>query len=360
MNIFLIGGTTVGVGDPDFARQRGILTQSMATVGRQIVTLGHNLLVCSPYPDSADLPALHGAAEVLQRKRSRKARIYYHHPNSPSAVNEWKALVGSLACPALQPFGHAAPRNELGQEQEKYGWLLAQLSALDQCHAVLAVGGKLGKSASMLLNLAIDRKVPVLPLPYLDGAAGRCYERLEKQLEQYLGPDLTDVHDPNKAEKIAPLLVRLTTKQILPPSLGKHPNFFISYPRSRPQEADRVENILWRFQHTVFRDDKDFPPGSSLPEEIKKAIHNCTVFLALWCKDYACSPWCFDEMELALQLKAAGHLEMWIFCLDETRMVPPKARPILTFPAPSRRELEGELTKLLVGHGTQKARDNER
>jgi hypothetical protein len=124
---------------------------------------------------------------------------------------------------------------------------------------------------------------------------------------------------------------------------------FISYPRRGPGEADVVERLLLRLQHDVFRDDKDFPPGAPLPEEIKAKIHQCTVFIALWCQEYACSPWCFDELQEALPLAEKKHLQLWILCLDDTRMVPKNARDLLAFPVNGRKELEGAILDLLSG-----------
>jgi hypothetical protein len=326
----------------------------MDQIGRAIVEAGHNLLVCSPFDDAADLPALRGAADVLRQLKADQPRIEYYYPDSPGVLEAWEALRKGLACPALHAMRQSTPRDEKGQEQLEYAWLLAQLSALDNSGAVLAVGGKLGKSSTMLLTLAVARKLPVLPLPYLGGAAAQFYEKLRVELGTYLGEGLANVLDANKTSSIVPLLVRLAAEQVLPDALGQHPTFFISYSRSRPQEADFVETVLRRLQHVVFRDDKDFGPSAPLPDEIRKAIHSCTVFIGIWCREYACSPWCFDEMELALELKEAGRLSMWIFCLDDTRMVPPKARNIVTFAVDTRKELEGELMNLLFARGPSK------
>jgi hypothetical protein len=348
MNIFVVGGATVKRTDKDFSRQVSALDSPMKAVGRGIIERGHNLLVCSPFSGSADLPAVLGAVESAKLGDIRTPRILYHHPNTPETIQKWRELSVNLACPAIQPFRHDALLDEAGNPGE-YGWLLAQLSALDQCHAVVTIGGKTGLTASMLLALAIERQKPILPIPYQGGAAARCYDRLEKQLEKYLGEELAFVHDPQKVDDIVPLALRLAAKQILPGQLGRKPAFFISYPRCRPSEADVVERLLLRLQHDVFRDDKDFPPGAPLQDEIKAKIHQSTVFIALWCQEYACSPWCFDELQEALPLAEEKHLQLWILCLDCTRIVPKNARRLLTFPVNGRKELEGAILDLLSG-----------
>ena len=52
-------------------------------------------------------------------------------------------------------------------------------------------------------------------------------------------------------------------------------------------------------------------------------------------------------MELALNRHAEGRLMIWMLCSDETRIVPPKARPLIRYAAHTRQELEGMLLKLL-------------
>jgi hypothetical protein len=37
---------------------------------------------------------------------------------------------------------------------------------------------------------------------------------------------------------------------------------------------------------------------------------------------------------------------IWILCLEETRIVPPKARPLIHYAAYTRQELEGMLLKV--------------
>jgi hypothetical protein len=130
-------------------------------------------------------------------------------------------------------------------------------------------------------------------------------------------------------------------------TLADKPKFFISYPRARPEEADFVEMVLRRRDYVVYRDERDFGPGQILQGEIDGYIHQATVFIALWCQEYACSPWCFDELELALELQQAKGLEVWLLCLDDTRVVPKNARSIVGYSANSRTELEGQVISLL-------------
>jgi hypothetical protein len=93
----------------------------------------------------------------------------------------------------------------------------------------------------------------------------------------------------------------------------------------------------------VYRDERDFGAGRSLPGEITESIHRANVFVAIWCREYACSPWCFDELELAIKRGKT----LWLLCVDETRIAPPAARNLISYPARNREELERHILTLL-------------
>lgn len=78
---------------------------------------------------------------------------------------------------------------------------------------------------------------------------------------------------------------------------------FISYARKRPHEADYIETLLRRRNISVFRDESEFGAGEDIPIQIEEHIHRANTFIAVYCTEYACSPWCYDELELALDLE---------------------------------------------------------
>jgi hypothetical protein len=125
------------------------------------------------------------------------------------------------------------------------------------------------------------------------------------------------------------------------------PVVFISYPRVRSEPADVVEMTLRRHGITVIRDEHDFGTGHAIPSEIREGIHRATVFVVTWCREYACSPHCFDELELALDRHERGELLLWIIAVDDTRVVPPRARTLLYQRGQTRDELMGTLSRLL-------------
>ncbi len=125
------------------------------------------------------------------------------------------------------------------------------------------------------------------------------------------------------------------------------PNFFISYPRARPGEADHIEALLRCRNLEVFRDESNFGAGHAIPKQIEEAIYAANVFIAVWCAEYACSPWCFDEFELALNRLDSGKIKLWIICTDGTRIVPTRARNLHYYTVSSRQEIEGRILNLL-------------
>lgn len=200
---------------------------------------------------------------------------------------------------------------------------------------------------SLLLPLAESRRKCILPLRFIGGAAADCFERQRHFIQDKLGGNIHVLGEPTRISEIIGLLVPLASERISPSPGRPAQKFFISYPKARPEEADFVETTLRRRNYSVFRDEKDFGAGHVLTQEIDQYLYQSDVFIALWCREYACSPWCFDELEVALGLQVEGRLSVWMLCLDETRIVPPKARPLVHYPAHSRNDLEGALLRLL-------------
>jgi hypothetical protein len=102
---------------------------------------------------------------------------------------------------------------------------------------------------------------------------------------------------------------------------------------------------LRRRKIELFRDESEFKAGSDIPKTIENEIYKADTFIAVWCREYACSPWCNDELELALE--RGNEINMWIICVDDTRMVPKKARNLLNYPVHNKEDLERVLLNLL-------------
>lgn len=346
MKVFLIGGNALSDENLEYDSHRVQVQECAANVGQSLCHDGNDLVVCSPFPGSADVSAVIRAAEIL-KERKTGSTIEFHHPDCPSVENEIRELIARQSLENVRLFAHSATLDGSGEKPTNYDWLLAQLLAMESSQAVIAVGGKSDRSASMLLRLAESVRKPVIPFTFLGGAADQSYQRRQYQLQDMLGPDVGLLREPGKESEVLSYLPRIASNEFTGGGRRSQTTFFISYPRERPEEADFVEMVLRRRGLIVYRDERDFGTGNVLQHEIDEYIHRSSVFVALWCKEYACSPWCFDELELALSLQKSKGLKIWLFSLDGTRIVPRNARGLISLPAKSRSEVERNILALL-------------
>jgi len=226
----------------------------------------------------------------------------------------------------------------------KYAWLLCQLQALEYSQSIIAIGGKQNGSANMLLQFGEQKQKNILPFCFLGGAAMKSFYRKQYELMDRFGKEHLLLQDKNNFCDILndiedSIKFKIDSKEDL--------RIFISYSRRHPYEADYIETILRRRGLQVFRDESDFGAGDEIPAQITEKIYESNVFIAVYCADYACSPWCYDELELALDRKELGKIKLWIFCVDDTRIVSKRARNLNCIRTKSREEMEGKLLSLL-------------
>lgn len=226
----------------------------------------------------------------------------------------------------------------------RYAYLLCQLNALRNADIIIAVGGKENGSANMLLSFADSTKT-IIPIIAFNGAARDYYEKYRYKLEYFL-TEKKGVLVNGEPKEIISAFLDSNKKNGERTNLTDRPKkIFISYARENAEWADMTEIFLRRRGINLFRDESDFRPGQQVQKHIFNELHTSDVVIALWCKEYACSPWCFDEIEEALNL--LDKLELWIICVDDTRIVPTRARSLHHYKVNSRQELEGQLTQLL-------------
>ena len=329
--------------DDEYPKQLKILEQSMRPLGKCLIDSNHELLVCSPYQGSADVETIRGATRSANVKRGK--HVEFHYPRAETISREVSQLIKTLSLKQAKSFLHLPPIDS-GPESLKYAWLLAQISAMERSHVVITIGGKRTGPASLLLPLAEEKRKFILPLMILGGAAEQSFVRQRYALEDRLGNRINALSEPNRIEEAIALLGDLSRSRE-DRNEAQSRRFFISYPRCRPQEADFIEMILRQRNQIIFRDDQNFEAGHPIPTEIDQHIYHAEVFIAIWCKEYACSPWCFDELDLALQRHKEGRLSLWLLCVDDTRVVPPAARALVNYSISSRADLEGTILKLL-------------
>lgn len=341
MKVFVVGGVTVKRGITGFDDEVHVLKKSMEALGVELGLHGHEAVVCSPFPDSADFHLLHGLA--ASSKDSRPT-VDIHYPELPDIETALNSLLANLGLSNIRKFPCSVQGDSAAAEVLQYAWLFSQLKAMDSSAGVVVVGGKPSGSLSLLLNLADARNKSVLPLTFLGGAGRDYFDANCWRLKDLIPNDLSVLNDPSAITSVPGLLETL----FIGSQAGSERTFFISYARARPQEADYVETLLRRRNHIVYRDEEEFEPSANTQAEITGNIKRASVFVALWCREYACSPWCFDELEIGLERHAKGLAELWIFCLDDTRIVPKAARALNYYPTDSREKLEAKILFLLT------------
>ncbi len=160
--------------------------------------------MCSPYPGSADLETVRGAARSSQGRKG--TNIEFHHPRIKSISEEVRQLKERLEIERAKSFFHLPPA-DASTEALKYAWLLAQISAMDRSHAVVAIGGKLNGTASLLLPLAEEKRKLILPLTFLGGAAELSFFRQEYGLEDRLAQRIAVLNDLGRIDEAVSLQI---------------------------------------------------------------------------------------------------------------------------------------------------------
>lgn len=341
MKVFIIGSLDA---QHPAKSQFDFLSQSL---GRELAKQAVTVIMCSPYPDSCDASVLSGIREASPHAQFC---LELHYPRTEKNESAWQDQLAEVDNGVLvRKFGHET-LVEVDQTAVKYSWLLSQLRAIEEADYIVLMGGRIGGSSDLLLRLADAQQKLVLPVPKFDGIGSVCFTNKRYQLRDLWGEAACDLLEQEiTGLQLAELLLQHRTGQLVAP-LQSHKgalSFFISYSRDRPAEADLVEMVLRRRNYEVLRDEQDFAPGEHIPQAIRHRINQATVFIALWCREYACSPWCYDELSLALRTHVEDGKGLWIFTLDTTRMVHPQARDRVTIPAGSRSELAAGLIQLL-------------
>jgi hypothetical protein len=340
MKVFVIGGVGVERTSPEYDHGLQRLSQASKKIGQSLVSSGHELVVCSPFEDSADFHLLMGAADIHDQAVMVTAHIFF--PAEPTVTEALASLKTRLCNVEMHNHPCAAPIDSGSSESWKYAWLLAQLAAMEHSDMVLLIGGRSDGSMSFLLPLAEMRNKPILPFAFLGGLSGQMFDKRLPFYRDRLGSSLDMLLVQDGVEHAGRLCASITAKA----KIVSNPKFFLSYAKARPAEADFLETMLRRRNFMVFRDDGEFSAGVTVQSQIVDFIDKSDVFIAVWCQEYACSPWCFDELEYALARERRGSLSIWIVPVDNTRIVPPGAREKLRFDVYSSREqLEGRLLK---------------
>ena len=313
MKILVVGGA------PDGEEVDSELQRACNEIGRDLADSGHDLVICSPFPDSADSHV----AEAYLNEAGRSVKM--HLPGEPDILKQAQTLKRLGAKIVLGPARSQAALADTAALA--HVWAYAQTRALGECDAVVAIGGRVGGAGRVALDgaTAMRRERAVLPFAAFGGAAEDFFDAHYDLLRTRLGARFPDLQTRTGPSECASLLDEMTTQ-----TLPGNPRFFLSYAHrtNNIYRGDTVANILQ--DQIVWRDLKDLRVGQHVDGEIRRNIDRADVFVALWSYEYAASPDCIDELEMALDRRENGMLpRIWILRIDEARISNSRLRGLL-------------------------------
>ncbi|WP_017232066.1 TIR domain-containing protein [Pandoraea sp. B-6] len=332
-SVFVIGGETGETSDVDAELPR--LHRASMKLGTALARAGAHLVVCSPFPDSADYYVAMGYADA-----KAGGIIHFHSPIHPKVEEKRQLFRRTLGQPNLtiQDWDYPAPETD-EQDSWSQAWLLAQLQALEKADVVVALGGKVSKTASTLLHLADAKGLPIIPFAFLGGAAGRIYQR-RNWARLNPGFDAAILDSERGVDQAVSIANRLVRDRVRRSTAGgaQPKTIFISVARQDAAMGAALEGVLRSHGIEVVLGESEIVPDQMIPATIEHALRRSDIVAVLWSRSYAQSPWCYDELALALNLEALGGMKVWLFNLDDSSIVPTQARKL---PAVSVRSEEG-------------------
>lgn len=338
--VFVIGGVTEETNYPDFENTE--LASICARLGEAIAKAGAELLVCSLFPDSADI---HSATAYV--RVGSGGTIHFHSPRHPSSrekLSELKKMLGRNSTKFVE-WCYPGPENE---DSWSPAWLLCQLQALETADVVVAIGGRLSNTTSALLHIAEARRIPIVPFEFFGGAAKRAFDRIDWE-RSYPNVDYKLLLDKNQVGKVIEIANQLVSDRIVEKSAGRSPTkFFVSRARLDSMFADAVCNRLKLEGFVTILGDDQVTDNRMVQPAIEDAILSADVCIVLWSESYAKSRWCYDELHFAMQRAAAGALQIWLFNIDGSDVVPAKARTLPQILTRSPIELVGSVMDLIA------------
>jgi len=315
--VFVIGGITQETDYQGFEQPK--LAHACAELGKAIATSGADLLICSQFPDSADIYTATAYAG------NRGKNIHIHSPRNPASIgklNELKNMLGQNSTKFIEWY-YPGPDDD---ESWSPAWLLCQLQALEAADVVVAIGGRLSNTTSTLLHIAEARRIPIIPFSFLGGAAKRAFERINWP-QSYAHIDYTQLSQESGVSKVMEIANQLIIGGVTNQSPNKTPhNFFVSRARPDAEFGDALCKRLTAEGLNPMLGDDQVRNDRMVQPAIEEALLRTDVFIVLWSGSYAKSRWCYDELHFAFSRAATCDLQIWLFNLDGSDVVPAKAR----------------------------------
>lgn len=321
-SVYVIGGVTGETTYPDYEKSQ--LAHVCEQLGQAVAKAGAELVVCSPFPDSADL---HTVIGYVQSGVGRV--VHLHSPRHPEVAEKQTAMLDMLGTghgTEIKNWYYPGPEDDDSREQ---AWLLCQIQALEEADVVISIGGRVSKTASTVLHLAEARRKPIVPFAFLGGASRRAYQRRD-WARVHPGLDHRRLMDRDAVADAMKIADELVTARLRTPHNYRWPprRVFISRARPDAQFAKALEAYLTGAGITALIGERELRPDRMVNPTIEDAVLSADLFVVLWSRSYALSRFCYDEIELALRRHEVGELQLWIVNLDGSDIVPPAARAL--------------------------------
>ncbi len=338
MRIFIIGSPQDDDDKKDFS-------SFCLELGKVLGTKSIDLVLCSPYPDSADSLIVDGIRDCVLPKIS----IHLYYPKTSELEDLWNSKLKGLN-DSIKVTRFPQESNLVDEpNSKKYSWLFCQIQGISNSDFIFILGGKLSGSSNLLMRIADAQEKIIIPISKFGGVGKLFYDKKKYQLIDAYGLNYADELLENVSPEVLinTIINKPKEKNLNQVKSNENLTFFISYSREKPAKADYLETILRRRNYNVIRDESNIAASQDIPNAIKENILKSDVFIALWNKEYACSPWCYDELSIALESHTTNGKLLWIFRTDKTRIVHPKARRLLWYDIETREEMEGKILSLL-------------
>ncbi|WP_128428471.1 TIR domain-containing protein [Streptomyces cyaneus] len=321
-SVHVIGGVTGETTYPDYEKSQ--VAHVCTQLGEAVAKAGAELIVCSPFPDSADLHTIIG---YVQSGVGRV--VHLHSPRHPRVAQNQKELLEMLGTGhsvEIKNWYYPGPEDDDSWEQ---AWLLCQIQALEEADVLISVGGRVAKTANTLLHLAEARGKPIVPFEFLGGASRRAFER-RNWAGVHPGLDHSRLKDKEAVVDVMEIAEYLVTARLRNPHNYRWPptRAFISRASPDSEFAQALEVQLSGVGITPLIGERELRPDRMVKPTIEDALLSADLFIALWSRSYALSRFCYDELELALRRHQVGELQLWIINLDGSDIVPPAARKL--------------------------------
>lgn len=323
-SVYVIGGVTEETDHPNYEQSE--LAQFCRRLGAVIAEAGADLIVCGPFPESADFHALMG---YLETDIGRVVHVHApRHVSVAAKEAELRRMLGPESARRIKNWYYPGPEAD-NAEHWPQAWLLCQLRALDRADVIISVGGRVSKTANTILQLAEAWQKPIVPYEFLGGASRRAFNRRNWE-HAYPTLDYLKLKDRDgvvAAMRIADFLMTDRMRNE-PQAHYVWPPKYVFVSRATP-DADfekALDDYLSSVGLAVLLGEHEWPSIQIVESAIEDAVLRCDLLIVLWSKSYATSRSCNDELELALQRHRAGELRLWIINLDESDIVPRGAR----------------------------------